>query len=590
VVPEKAAKDIGLARLDRNQKVTMETVQKIQYIINQDAVVHELAHRELTQQEETLLRALLLVEHGDKCHAATSYLKEVKDHGDGEFQSFVNFHLGMCQHKMGLFTEAFDSLKVVLAGPNGKYKKEAIKAVLSDLPNDFETDLVRVLREVPESEIEEGLRDEFNYRVAKASARLEHFNFSKSFAEKVKASSKRFSEAQFVLAVSEYALGNERAAFQRLTTLQKSFGNKKSPLSDMVALNLGRMAYQQKDIKTSIDNFNKIGKDHPLWIQALTEQGWMQLLVSDSSGAIGNMYSLHSPYFNAAFKPETYVIRTIGYLNLCQYGDARNTLEYLQGTQNRTYQQIKEYRKSGAQSKIYNTLLSFLKNSAQKNVDGLPQDVLREIGRQREFLNLQEAINNRLDEIGQYGFIEQLLAKDRSKALWYRDQAQSRIAKLKSQTAKAKDTASLQKDVPEWNRQISYESKLAAYYEFEASVYGDSLKNFRDQSKVARNRISQERTKFQKQAGESLSRQLASIESKLKNILENNELLRYEVLAGSGENIRFLAAGGAEKSKRVPASVNKDLNWKFVGEIWEDEIGHYRSQLVDLCPKRNAQR
>ncbi|MEL4419720.1 hypothetical protein, partial [Shewanella algae] len=64
---------------------------------------------------------------------------------------------------------------------------------------------------------------------------------------------------------------------------------------------------------------------------ALIEQGWAQLALNDSAGAIGNMYSLHSPYFRVLYQPQSFVIRTIGYLNICQYGDAYRTLTKLEG-------------------------------------------------------------------------------------------------------------------------------------------------------------------------------------------------------------------------------------------------------------------
>ena len=81
---------------------------------------------------------------------------------------------------------------------------------------------------------------------------------------------------------------------------------------------------------------------------------------------------------------------------------------------------------------------------------------------------------------------------------------------------------------------------------------------------------------------------MKKVEQKLASVLDNNELLRYEVFAGSGENIRYQAAGGETGSeKRVARTVkpeSKALQWQFDGEYWEDEIGHYRSSLRDNCP------
>ena len=75
----------------------------------------------------------------------------------------------------------------------------------------------------------------------------------------------------------------------------------------------------------------------------------------------------------------------------------------------------------------------------------------------------------------------------------------------------------------------------------------------------------------------------------MNELLDNNELLRYEVFSGSGETIRYQVTGGQVKNEnRIPASVKpkKSQNWDFDGEYWEDEIGSYRTTLVDKCPKK----
>jgi hypothetical protein len=88
-----------------------------------------------------------------------------------------------------------------------------------------------------------------------------------------------------------------------------------------------------------------------------------------------------------------------------------------------------------------------------------------------------------------------------------------------------------------------------------------------------------------------LDNRLKKIRADLFRFLDNNELLRYEVFAASGESIRYQVAGG-EKATRIPANVlpkSKSLQWDFDGEYWEDEIGHYRSGLKNNCPAMRQQ-
>ena len=41
----------------------------------------------------------------------------------------------------------------------------------------------------------------------------------------------------------------------------------------------------------------------------------------------------------------------------------------------------------------------------------------------------------------------------------------------------------------------------------------------------------------------------------------------------------------AKARPELKAQESKSQTWGFKGEIWEDEIGHYRSSLKNVCPK-----
>jgi len=313
--------------------------------------------------------------------------------------------------------------------------------------------------------------------------------------------------------------------------------------------------------------------------------------MGDYPGAIENMYSLHSNYFTAAYKPESYVVRTIGYLNICQYGDARRSLEYLENLHRPWYNAVANFRKSNRGSMAhYNTLVSYLKNPKQKQVKKLPYQVLREMGRHRDYLNLQENINNRVDETGQYNFLSKIINKDIKTVKWYIRKSREREREYRANIKLAKSDNKHAHTLNENMQKLRNERKQQAFLMFELSIYKDAKVSFGGFKKVAMKKLSTDKRKLKIAAGKVLRERLASIQGQLKRVLENNELLRYEILAGSGENIRFQAAGGKAK-KRIPASaVAKDMNWNFEGEIWEDEIGHYRSKLVNMCPKRAASR
>jgi hypothetical protein len=79
--------------------------------------------------------------------------------------------------------------------------------------------------------------------------------------------------------------------------------------------------------------------------------------------------------------------------------------------------------------------------------------------------------------------------------------------------------------------------------------------------------------------------------SSLKKSLDQADVLSYELYSGAGEHLRYQMAGGALGGSEDVALQRKDqksLQWNFKGEIWDDEIGHYRSGLKNVCPSEQA--
>ena len=423
--------------------------------------------------------------------------------------------------------------------------------------------------------------------------------FSKAFskkglrANKIPQGHKAYTQAQYIMAVSEYASGQGATSLSRLEKLHNLLEAKPdADLSPLVRLNLGRVAFQEKKFKDSVKYFVGISKGHPLWIQALTEQAWAQIMAEDNEGAIGNMHSVQSPFFNSVYKPETYVIRTIGYLNLCQYPDAYRSLSKLEKEYRPWLTKMRAFAKNTKEAKdYYLAMAKYLNSASQTEIGGLPFQVIREMGRHRDYLNLQENINHRIEEHEQYGFLKDMIKKDTDKVKWLKTQAQGRLAALEAKIKASKTDEKLLKDLNQFKQDRANEQTLIEYYTFQMSVFNEgrvSLKRFEDKAKT---KLASLKNDLILKAGGVLKKRLVRMSTELEGFFENNEFLRYEVFAGSGENIRHDLAGG---EKRVPSNAkptNKDLSWDFDGEFWEDEIGHYKSSLKDNCPKaQQAQR
>lgn len=539
-----------------------------------------------------MLSAKILYSKGKNCHAVAGLFNDLSHLG--QYREEANFFLGVCAHKMGFYTESVNRLIKVILKEDPFYTTEAIQVITSHLPREYEVDVARTIVNIKNKALlPEGYMDNVNYVLAKGHIQQKKYNQAIQFATQVKTDSDKYPKALFIKGIAQYSTGKELQAIESLKEARSSLKGRSGDyenLHSLISVNLARLNFQVRKFSQANVEYLRVKKDSPFWIQALVEQGWAQLMMNDPSGAIGNMYSLHSPYFQSVYKPESYAVRTIGYLDICQYGDAYQTLNLMEERYRPWIKSVDHYIKTKRnKNDYYNTLKTYLSGKSQSNVDGLPFQVIREMARKRNFLNHQDSINHKVDEFEQYSFIKKLMAQDVRKFKWRIKKAKERIAAINVNLNKAKKDSSLIPKIVEWKAKKNFEINLVRNLTFQIALYGQNIKGFRRLEKVAKNRINAEKSNLKVLASKELIKNLYEAKVQMQKILDNNELLRFEVFSGSGENIRYKVAGGeSTDSNRVPASYKpqKSLQWSVIGEYWADEIGKYRSALKNNCPKK----
>lgn len=415
---------------------------------------------------------------------------------------------------------------------------------------------------------------------AKIILAFENSNYKETIAQISKLDVKKENYKLLVLKVlSLSGLSKNEEALEYAYEIEKI-----APKEELTILNVlkARLYLKMQKPAEAMAALQQMPKEHPLWLESMQDLGWAQLHAQDFSGAIGNMYSLHTPYFRYVYQPQSYVVRTIGYLNLCQYGDAYRTLSEVE-------QKAQNWSAALSKPQVLSPLVkNFMQADSSTKNWTLPSEVLRELARNRGFINLQKEVN-RLDS-SQKNFkdIEKKLTK------LFKD-SQERAAKnqkeLKKIVADLKEARKLKHMTEAQRLERLYEFQQESYYArmFEYQLAKNSLEGFRSYLPTVDKNYSDLFVSYDTQIENLLQKRFKEINKELAQIIDQNEFLRYEVFAGSGEDIRYQAAGGAidGTSGRLPATYkpSKSMNWTFDGEIWEDEIGHYRSSLINNCPK-----
>lgn len=569
----------------------VKKIEEAGYAITQNTVINEKAMHKLFDEEMNFMQAELLYSKGDQCHAAAGIYYVLLSAKNPHYRSVAKLKLGVCSHKMGLFTESVKRLLSVLKEKEEYAKREALKALLSDLPLEHQLEIGEALTSFRDYHLlEEKDKPAFNYVIAKYYADVDQFAEAQKYANQVDKGSKYFTRAQYIVSVSEYLLGKKEQAFQRQNEIEayvKENGDKEEVMS-LVAISKARMNFQRRKYKDSIAEFLKIDRNHPMWIEGLQQQAWAQMMVKDEPGAVGNMHSIHTPFFKHVYKPESFVIRGLGYINLCQYADAYRSVKNLEFRYKKDLEVLKKINKENSKKvfNYYKMAANYLANP--KKQTKLSGKVLREAVRQRKFLNQQDAINKTYDENEQYSFLISIIDKDIRGFKRLKRNAKKRKTEIQAQLDSIKTNKKLRKNKVLWEQQKNVEDFLIRYYGFRIANYKYAKMGMKKFSKNSQKTLRDRRNGIKMEASQQLAKSFRKMEKNLSRMLQNNELLKYEIFSGAGENLRYRISGGKTVGRTVATTSQlkeEGFNWEFDGEFWEDEVGHYRSSLKNACPK-----
>ncbi|WII72044.1 hypothetical protein QJS83_16395 [Bdellovibrio sp. 22V] len=562
----------------------VKILNPVQEPVTQDPLVQLAKLDDMQPNDYKLLQALIFLEIQKNYELAMGLFAELME--DPEHRIEALYHYAMTAKGLGLNSEFRQyMIQVAQETKNKEWQQKATEALVQNINVLEVSDIAFVDPLVIKYEIDVTKNDDYQLTRAKHYSEKGQLGLMEDALVYISETSPRYPEALLLNALFNYRQGKVEDAVVHLDRLMKvTEADKTSQIRSVGALTLARMQFQKSDYKEAFQSYLKVDKSNPLWLQAMVESAWTQILGEDYEGAAGNMFSLHTDFFKNAFAPESYVVRTVGYLNLCQYGDGVQVLNEMNKKYAPWKKKLEDYMRTRKESvNYYDTVKNWLKNSDLKEVDGLPRSFIVELARHPAYMSVQKQINNYEDEILRFNKIALTLIKKERELIAKQNEANKLLAEAKRGIKGNSPSESAVQNVQ------SAEKKLLSYriqYHI-AKKARISIKNLRAQGLA---RIEKEKTVLRAQASQALQSRFGEMLASLNKVLDQNEVLQYELYSGAGEHIRYQMAGGDVNTKERPelkVEKEKSLNWKFKGEIWEDEVGHYRSSLKNVCAQQD---
>jgi len=539
---------------------------------------------EMAPVQMKMLQALIFLEVKKDYPMALALFAELLDEATVKLET--TYQLALTSKGLGLYSEYKFRMMQVLDSNESSWQKKAAKS-LAENAAEGDKELVAVLDPKLDA-LKIDLEKADQYQMNRAKYYLDRGDLTKAFSgvDEILMDSPLYIDALFLKSLILYK-GNqiqEAIGLQQTVLLDVEAKRPASEFKSIVALTLARLHFQAGQYKEAFDNYLKVDKANPEWLQAMTEQAWSQILSEDYEGAAGNMFSLHTDFFKKSFTPESYVVRTVGYLNLCQYGDGAKVVYDFKKRYTPVLKQLKEY---GEQRKdnvnYYDTIKTWAKNPDLQTVDGLPREFIFALTRHPSFILEQKMINSIEDQAARMNKISISLIKTERKALTAQSDARAQLISLKKKI----DGISDPQEKKTYREQFSYQEKRLMSAKIQHYIAKKARTSIKDLRTDGLARLEKEKTHFRDLAGRAVRSRYGQMTSKLTEALDQSEVLQYELYSGAGDHIRYQAAGGdVNKKERAELKVDdgKSLNWEFRGEIWEDELGHYRSSLKNVCP------
>jgi tetratricopeptide (TPR) repeat protein len=457
----------------------------------------------------------------------------------------IRFILGRTLQELKLHqVSAFPYYEIIRSegktNPKNRYVRQALER-LTVAGDALESDVLLnyAVKQITEEDFPASNRDMLYFR--RGEVRYNDGNFIEAARElnRVRSNSSFYNRARYQLALSlaeANQLEKAESVFGQLAETASDAGvTNKSRVNAMMGR--ARILYQRKMFADAIDAYREIPRDTEQWHDALFESTWALLQDGRFRSALSNFHSLHSPFYDDFYQPESLLLRAIVYHYICRYDEMETTLSLFE----RVYGPV--------QRELRATLTSTSPSSAIS--------LYREV--------------RRIDE----SFADIKRSDKRVRQSKYTLQVPFLVAR---QVLREGDV----------RRAMSYIRNLEA----ERKLIAQAPPTWRD-SRVGRyaKRVDDRRLEAtQVAAGRLIRHHLERIQSDLAGHFEQSGLIRLDMLSGKKEAVKKEIAGKGIVRDQVDDKQDRSFfiqngydYWPFKGEFWLDEIGNYHYLGVKAC-------
>ena len=462
-------------------------------------------------------------------HAASCSKKELAKFDVKKATQLEAKNFYTCFHKNEIYSVSLPGLITLVSKSNNpSFQNELLKRALENVPRKYESFVFKKLlrkKLLVSPKVSSDLRYFFalqRFDQGKTKSALWHLS------KQTGVDFSRYAQSQFLKAVIMTKLNKTdeaEAIFSELSKGNYKAINKyvKSRIKSMSKLNLARIKIEQENYTSAIENYRDVSFRENEWFDGLVEMSWAMTSRGDYEGAIGNAGFIEKSTSDYIYKPWTSVIESIGLLKICQYPNAKKSVDSFKEDYKDSRLRTLKYIKKNDNKSWYEFATKILSTRVSKSsVKKIPH-LLFYAAKSNVVVGNQVIINDLIDE-------------------------ETRLEKMKRKLRRSKK---------------SYAYKLI----------DSRLKT-----------INRNISKAQQEMGTDFKNKVVSLVKELSELEKIIDIVDFEIFARSSNSITMRVAGEKFIDEMKKAG-NKEASWNYNGEFWTDEAGRFRSLLKNKCVK-----
>lgn len=438
----------------------------------------------------------------------------------------IKYLLGLMLYDMKLYQlSAFHFVDVVKEGNSLNIKKALEKLSLAADKLGDATLLNYAMSKVDLSDFPREHVDKLRYRIGEYQFQNEQFDKAADNFSKIKMESSLWSKAKYMEGLTYATLKRNDEAIKAFSDLSgyRSDASVTDPTRVAALMGLARSYYQKKDWENSVSTYRKVPRDTESWHDVLFEMSWAQMRSAQFRDVLSNFQSLHSPYYEDFYLPESILLRSLVYLYICEYDEMEKTLDLFDRVYRPLRRGIRDYLKAEPSTEEH-----------FKNMD----EVVKSYAKIKTDLKARSKIKIPF-------IIARKIMKEGNFSKGY-----NYVYKLLGEKKRMETMAS------------SWQNSALGIYS----------------KKVLLNRLA----RAKENVGDMVEDHIKDARKELLELFKQKDFARFEMLSGKKEQVRKKAVEKEDKKEKAEEDQERSYYiqngyeyYPFQGEYWLDEIGNY---------------